>query len=100
MVYNCIREVENTFRTLKSDLDLRPVFHKTDDASQARLHPGIMVYRVVNTVRHQLKENGITSDWHELVRVMNTQKCVTTMVNDRGSIYRSDAALNRKQMLP
>ena len=84
-VYNCIREVESTNRTLKTDLDLRHVFHKTDDASQAHLHLGIMAYWVVNTIRHQLKGNGITSDWKELVRIMNTQKCVTTvMKNDRG----------------
>ncbi|MDR1864386.1 MAG: transposase [Bacteroidales bacterium] len=83
-VYNCIREVENTFRTLKTDLDLRPICHKTDEASAAHLHPGLMAYWVVNTIRYQLKTNGITSQWRELVRVMNTQKSVTTtMLNDR-----------------
>jgi hypothetical protein len=84
-VYNCIREIESSFRTLKTDLDLRPIYHKTDEASQAHLHLGLMAYWVVNTVRHQLKSKEITSDWRELVRVMNTQKCVTTtMVNDKG----------------
>jgi hypothetical protein len=84
-IYNCIREIESTFRTLKTDLDLRPIYHKTDDASQAHLHLGMMAYWVVNTIRHQLKGYGINSDWRELVRVMNTQKCVTTtMTNDKG----------------
>jgi len=83
-VYNCIREIEKSIRTLKTDLDLRPIFHKTDDASKAHLHLGLMAYWVVNTVRHQLKGNGITSDWRELLRIMNTQKCVTTTVtNDK-----------------
>jgi len=83
-VYNCIREIEATIRTLKTDLDLRPIFHKTDDAAQAHIHLGLMAYWVVNTIRHQLKGKGITSDWRELVRVMNTQKCVTTtMTNDK-----------------
>ena len=84
-VYNCIREIEKSIRTLKTDLDLRPVFHKRDDACQAHIHLGLMAYWVVNTVRHQLKDKGVTWDWRELVRVMNTQKCVTTNVtNDRG----------------
>ena len=84
-IYNCIREIESTFRTLKTDLDLRPIYHKTDDASQAHLHLGLLAYWVVNTTRYQLKERGITSDWRELLRVMNTQKCVTTtMTNDKG----------------
>ena len=84
-IYNCIREIEQSFRTLKTDLDLRPIYHKTDDASQAHLHLGMLAYWVVNTLRYQLKPQGITADWRELVRIMNTQKCVTTtLVNDRG----------------
>jgi hypothetical protein len=44
-----------------------------------------MAYWIVNTIRFQLKNKGITSNWRELVRVMNTQKCVTTgMINDQG----------------
>jgi hypothetical protein len=72
-VYNCLRDNESIFRTLKTDLDLRPVFHKTDDACMAHLHPGLMACRVVSTVLHQLKAAGINSRWTETVRVMNTQ---------------------------
>jgi hypothetical protein len=83
-IYNCIREVESSFRCLKTDLDLRPIYHKTDDASEAHLHLGMLAYWVVNTIRHQLKVDEITSQWRELVRIMNTQKCVTTtMLNDK-----------------
>ena len=84
-IYNCIREVESSIRCLKSDLNLRPVFHKTDEATDAHLHLGLLAYWVVNTIRFQLKKEGIHADWREIVRVMNTQKCVTTtMCNDRG----------------
>jgi RNA polymerase sigma-70 factor (ECF subfamily) len=54
-VYNIIREIEYSFRTLKTDLNLRPIYHKRDDATMAHLHPGLLAYRVVNTVRYQLK---------------------------------------------
>jgi hypothetical protein len=39
-IYNTIREIENTFRTLKTDLYLRPIYHKNDDATMAHLHLG------------------------------------------------------------
>ena len=29
--YNIIREIEATFRVLKTDLDLRPIYHKKDE---------------------------------------------------------------------
>jgi hypothetical protein len=84
-IYNCIREIESTIRCLKTDLELRPVFHKTDDGSDAHLHLALLAYWVVNTVRFQLKKKGIHSDWREIVRIMNTQKCVTTtMQNNKG----------------
>jgi hypothetical protein len=44
----------------------------------AHLHLGIMAYWLVNTVRYQLKGNGINSCWGEIVRIANTQKVVTT----------------------
>jgi transposase len=77
-IYNTIREIENVFRTLKTDLDLRPIYHKNDDATMAHLHLGILAYWLVSTVRYQLKNNGINSCWTEIVRIGNTQKVITT----------------------
>ena len=81
-IYNTIREIEATFRTLKTDLDLRPVYHKTDEASMAHLHLGLLAYWVVNTIRHQLKQKSITNEWRDIVRIMNTQKIVTTTMEN------------------
>ena len=82
MIYNAIREIEYTFRVLKTDLDLRPIYHKTDDASMAHLHLGILAYWLVATIRYQLKQKQYNNDWREIVRIMNTQKCVTTSVEN------------------
>ncbi|RLD55466.1 MAG: IS1634 family transposase [Bacteroidetes bacterium] len=81
-IYNIIREIEYTFRVLKTDLDLRPIYHKTDDAAMAHLHLGILAYWLVATIRHQLKQKGYRHEWREIVRIMNTQKCVTTTVKN------------------
>ena len=81
-IYNAIREIEYTFRVLKSDLDLRPIFHKTDDASMAHLHLGLLAYWIVSTIRYQLKLQDIHHDWSEIVRIMNSQKCVTTTLEN------------------
>jgi hypothetical protein len=80
--YNTIREIEATFRVLKSDLDLRPIYHKNDESMMAHLHLGLLAYWVVNTVRYQLKQHDIHSGWKEIVRTMNTQKAVTTLAQN------------------
>jgi hypothetical protein len=77
-IYNSIREIESTFRCLKTDLDLRPIYHKNDDATMAHLHLGIIAYWLVNTIRHQLKEQKINHNWQEIIRITNTQKILTT----------------------
>lgn len=77
-VYNTIREIESVFRCLKTDLDLRPIYHKNDDATMAHLHLGLLAYWLVNTIRYQLKAKNINHGWQEIIRITNTQKIVTT----------------------
>ncbi len=76
--YNLIREIETTNRQLKTDLQLRPIYHRKDERSDAHLFFGLLAYWVVNTIRHQLKQHGIKCYWTEIVRRMSTQKLVTT----------------------
>jgi hypothetical protein len=80
--YNTIREIEATFRILKNDLDLRPIYHQKDENTMAHLHLGLIAYWLVNTIRHQLKKENINSEWKEIVRTMNTQKSVTTLAQN------------------
>ena len=65
--YNTIREVEATFRTLKTDPDLRPIYHKKDDSTMAHLHLGLLAYWVVNTIAFCLLP--IVPFWFWLVQV-------------------------------
>ena len=81
-IYNSLREIKSTFRTLKTDLDLRPIYHKNDDASMANLYLGLRGYWILNTIRHQLKSKKINHDWKEILRISSTQKLVTTTVED------------------
>ena len=90
--YNLIREIECSNRQLKTDLNLRPIYHQKDDRSDAHLFLGLLSYWIVNVIRHQMKkvnEARKTADpdpgaeyptpyWTEIVRIMSTQKAVTS----------------------
>ena len=82
-IYNTIREIEAVFRTLKTDLKMRPVFHKTDENSVAHLNLAVLAYQMVHTIRYQLKAKGINHDWTHIVRIMNTQKAATVTLKDK-----------------
>ena len=62
---------------------MRPIFHQKDENTMAHLHLALLVYWVVNTIRHQLKKEGINCQWNEIVRIMNTQKTVTTIAQNK-----------------
>ena len=76
--YNLIREIECTNRQLKTDLNLRPIYHKKDDCSDAHLFLGLLSYWIVNAIRYKLKQTGENCFWTEIVRRMSTQKAITT----------------------
>lgn len=78
---------------------MRPIYHKKDESSLAHLNLGLPAYWVVNTIRYQLKrntvpdgtvnkgdepqDNSIHDEWREVVKIMNTQKAVTAMVQNK-----------------
>ena len=76
-IYNTIREVEATFRSLKSDLNLRPVHHQNDKRIEAHLYLTMLAYQLVNTIRYMLKQKGYNYDWKNIIRIMSTQKIQT-----------------------
>jgi hypothetical protein len=53
---NVIRTVEETFKIQKTDPDIRPVYHKTDNGAKAHLHQTILACWVVSCSRYQLKK--------------------------------------------
>ena len=76
-IYNTIREVESTFRCLKTDLSIRPIFHQKEKYSLAHIQLGFMAYQIVAAIRYRLKHHGIKSSWSNVVRIMNTQMMST-----------------------
>ncbi len=84
-IYNILKEVESSFRCMKSDLNLRPVFHKKDTSCLAHLHLGVLAYWVVATIRYELKRKGMNKTWSQILDIMMTQKSVASeMLNLKG----------------
>ena len=73
--YNLTREVEASFKCLKTDLNIRPIHHQKDAYIEPHIWLGIVAYQVVNYIRQVLKDNGINYSWRTIVEKMKTQKC-------------------------
>jgi transposase len=84
-IYNCIREIESTFRCLKTELCIRPNFHQKDENIEGHIHLGLLAYHIVSIIRYKLKQAGINDSWKTLISKMNTQKIMTTSFFDEAN---------------
>ena len=81
--YIMLTELESVFRSLKTDLGLRPVFHHTDRRVEGHLFISVLAYHFVHTLRLQLKAQGIHDSWSTLRQTMATQRRVTVTLQRR-----------------
>ena len=72
--YCTLTEIEAVNRQCKTDLNLRPVYHQKDHTIQAHLFLTALASNIVQFIRYQLRQQGITWSWKEIVRIMDTQK--------------------------
>ena len=56
--YTALTDVEAVFRSLKSELGLRPIFHQTQKRSDGHLFITVIAYQLVQTIRRRLGERG------------------------------------------
>ncbi len=75
--YTMLTDLEAVFRSLKSELGLRPVFHHKPDRVSGHLFISVLAYHLVHTIRFQLKACGIDLSWEGLRRELAGQDRVT-----------------------
>lgn len=75
--YTRLTEIEATFRSLKTDLGLRPVFHQKEARVTGHLFITLLAYHLVHTLRYQLKQQGVHLSWESIRNIMSSQQRLT-----------------------
>ena len=81
--YITLTDLEAVFRTLKSELGLRPIYHHKESRTDGHLFISVLAYQLVQTVRRQLKEKGIHESWSRLRETLSVQRRVTVSFQRR-----------------
>ena len=81
--YAMLTNLESVFRSLKTDLGLRPVFHQIDRRVEGHLFISVLAYHFVHTLRLQLKAKGVDDSWQTLRETLATQQRVTATLQRR-----------------
>jgi transposase len=82
-LYMLLNTVESAFRTLKSDLNFRPVYHQKELRAEAHLFIAVLAYHIVNAIRHRLSESEITLSWSSLRRMMRNHQLILTSMQSK-----------------
>lgn len=75
--YSLLTDLESVFRSLKSELGLRPVYHAKEDRADGHLFITVLAYQCVQLLRRQLKAAGIDDSWTRLRQTLSVQRRVT-----------------------
>jgi transposase len=95
-IYSILREIESTFRCLKTDLDIRPIHHQKDRNTQAHIFVAIVAYQLVHAIRRTLKQEGINHSWKRIRNIMSSR----TMVTARMKLENKDSLILRQATRP
>jgi transposase len=87
--YVMLTDLEATFRSMKTELGLRPVYHQKEERVIAHLFITLLAYHLVHTIRYQLQNKGINLSWHSIRQILSTQQCITISMptKDKKMIY-------------
>lgn len=87
--YVMLTDVEASFKSMKSELGLRPIYHQKEERVTAHLFITVLAYHLVHTLRKQLKDQAINLSWQSIRNIMASQQRVTVSMPtaDQRQIY-------------
>ena len=75
--YITLTDLEAVFRSLKSELGLRPIYHHKALRTEGHLFITVIAYQLVQVIRRRLRQHGQHESWTLLRRILNGQQRIT-----------------------
>ena len=75
--YITLTDLEAVFRSLKSELGLRPIYHHKALRTEGHLFITVLAYQLVQVIRRRLRQHGQSESWTLLRRILNGQQRIT-----------------------
>ena len=100
ITYTTLTDLESVFKSLKSELGLRPIFHQTQTRVDGHLFITLLAYSIIHTIRYKLKQKDIHYSWDTIRDILRNQKRITTSMKckDNTTLYiRQSSELNDRQ---
>ena len=87
-LYKDLSEVERAFASLKDVIDMRPIYHRTDDRVQAHIFVATLAFLLHRAIEKKLKGAGLDLSATEALNALKSVRVVDIAIGD-GSTKRS-----------
>jgi len=86
-VFAMLTDIEDTFRSMKSELGLRPVYHQREHRGDGHLFITVLAYHVAHAIRIRLRQQGIVHSWITIRKGLSSHiRITTTMKREDGTV--------------
>ena len=82
-LYMLLTRVESAFRTLKSPLMERPIFHHRETRVQTHIFLCVLAYHVLVAIEKHFLDQGIHTSWATLREHLSTHQVLTVVLPTR-----------------
>lgn len=77
--YTMLTDLEAVFRSMKSEMGLRPIFHSKEERSDGHLFITVLAYQFVQLTRLTLQKHRYHDSWKSLREILTVQRRVTAI---------------------
>jgi transposase len=87
-LYMTLTRVEDSFRSLKDELGVRPIYHQNADRTKAHLFVSVLAYHLLNAIEKTLQTHGDQRTWASIREILSThQRSTIVFKDDQGMIH-------------
>ncbi|MGD9579544.1 MAG: IS1634 family transposase [Syntrophorhabdus sp.] len=79
-IFSMLTDIEDAFRSMKSELGLRPVYHQKEHRTDGHLFITVIAYHIMQTIRYSLKNKQINDSWSTIRKALSTHVRITTTI--------------------
>jgi transposase len=79
-LYITLNGIEDSFRSLKDELGVRPIFHRKQNRIEGHIFISILAYQILNSIRYKMREKYLFMKWKTIREILSNIVIATVSV--------------------
>jgi transposase len=84
-LYMTLTRVESSFRSMKTDLGTRPIYHQLAQRTSGHLFLSVLAYHLLISMEYRMRRKGITMGWARARKILSTHQRQTVVMTNKES---------------